>query len=130
MIDLLIATAAAQSAVLPRDPMATPVIAYLWVLAWSAAGGLVSFYQKFKRGEVRAFNLVELAGELFCSGFVGLITYWICEAASVPPGWQPPIIAISGHMSTRLLFIFEKAMLRYAEQKVGVKVDVPEDEKP
>lgn len=123
MLDFLIATAAAQSATPPRDPLMYPAIAYLWVLIWSVSGGLVNFWVKFKRGAVRPFNFLELIGELFCSGFVGVLTFWICEASNVPPILQAPAIAISGHMSTRLLFWAEQMMLRYAEQKTGIKVE-------
>lgn len=122
MLDFFISVAAAQSAANARDPLLYPATAYAWVIIWSVAGGLVNFYQKFKRGDVRAFNLVELVGELFCSGFVGVVTYWICQGAGVPPVWQAPIIAVSGHMSTRVLFLAEKAMLRWAEQRSGVKI--------
>ena len=128
MLDFFISVAAAQSAANARDPLLYPVTAYVWVIIWSVAGGLAGFWQKLKRGDVRAFNVVELMGELFCSGFVGVITYWICQGAGVPPIWQPPIIAVSGHMSTRLLFLFEKAMLRWAEQRSGLRITDPEDE--
>ena len=43
-----------------------------WILALSMAmgGGLINWYARIKRGHARAFNFVELIGEIFTSGLV------------------------------------------------------------
>jgi CHASE2 domain-containing sensor protein len=117
MLDFLIATAAAQSAALPKDPFSYPAVAYLWVIVWSAAGGIVSFRQKMLRGDARAFNMVEFIGEVTTSSFVGVISFWLCEYSEVPKLLEAVIIAVSGHMGTRAIFIFE----RYLMKKFGVE---------
>lgn len=119
MIDLIIATAAAQSAGSVKDPFSYGIAAYLWVIAWASAGGIVSFRQKMKRGDVRAFNIIEFVGELITSAFVGVLAFWICEYSEVPKLLEAVIISISGHMGTRAIFLFEQ----YMSKKFGVSDD-------
>ena len=68
-----------------KDPSTYGLITYLWVTGLAAWGGLVNFYRKVKSGETRAFNVVELIGEIATSAFAGLITFWLCEAAQFNP---------------------------------------------
>ena len=109
MLDFLITAAAAQSAAaLPKDPFSYPLAAYAWVMAWGAAGGIISFYQKMKRGDARPFNLIEFFGEVATSSFVGVLSFWLCEYSEVPKLLEAVIISVSGHMGTRAIFVFEK----------------------
>ena len=121
MIDFVIASAAAQNAGALKDPFSYGWTVYAWVMAWASAGGFVSFYQKLKRGDVRAFNLVELVGELVTSAFVGVLTFWICEANNVPPLLQAVAISVSGHMGTRVIFMIEQ----WATKRFGGGGDYP-----
>ena len=52
-----------------KDPSTYGLITYLWVTGLAAWGGLVNFYRKVKSGETRAFNVVELIGEIATSAF-------------------------------------------------------------
>ena len=54
-----------------KDPSTYGLITYLWVTGLAAWGGLVNFYRKVKSGETRAFNVVELIGEIATSAFRG-----------------------------------------------------------
>jgi hypothetical protein len=122
VIDLFIATAAAQSALAAKDPFSYGWAAYAWVIAWASAGGFVSFRQKMNRGEVRAFNLVEFIGEIVTSAFVGVLAFWVCEFSDVPKLLEAVIVSISGHMGTRAVFLFEQYMMK--------KFGVADDAKP
>lgn len=98
-----------------KDPSTYGLITYLWVTGLAAWGGLVSFYRKVKTGKVRAFNIVELIGELATSAFAGLITFWLCEAAGFQPLVSAALVGISGHMGGRAIFQFEA----WAESRFG-----------
>lgn len=87
----------------------------LWMLAVAIAGGAVSFYQKVKAGKARPFNLIELAGEMFVSGFVGIVVYWICKYYGVNEYLTAAGVAISGHMGARLIFLLEQWIERKAK---------------
>lgn len=91
-----------------KDPSTYGIITYLWVTALASWGGLVSFLRKRREGQARPWNVMELMGELFTSAFVGIITFWLCEAADIHPLVTPALVGICGHMGSRALFHFEK----------------------
>jgi hypothetical protein len=90
-----------------KDPTIYSLFTYAWVTAISMLGGFVNFAHKVKLGLARAFNVVELFGELMTSAFVGLLAFWMCEAAGLSQIASAPLIGISGHMGTRALFLME-----------------------
>lgn len=93
-----------------KDP--TTWAAATWILALSMAigGGLVNWYARVKRGRTRVFNFIELIGEIFTSGFVGLGVFMLFDAWNQPAGLCAAAAGVSGHMATRLLFAVERAI--------------------
>lgn len=79
----------------------------LWMFIVALMGGAVSFYQKVQAGRARALNISELIGEMFTSGLVGIITFWICRAYGVNEYLTAAGVAISGHMGARAIFLLE-----------------------
>jgi hypothetical protein len=84
----------------------------IWALAvgMSAAGGLVNFYARVKQGHTRAFNVIELVGEVFTSAFVGLGVFMAGQSYDQPIGLCAAMAGVGGHMATRLLFAIEKLL--------------------
>lgn len=93
-----------------KDP--TTWTATTWVLALGMAfgGGVVNWYAKVKRGHTHAFNIIELIGEIFTSGFVGLGVFMLLAALDQPVGICAAASGVGGHMATRLLFAIERAV--------------------
>jgi len=113
---------AVKGAIEAADPFSLKaLVPTLWMIVIAALGGVANFYQKVKTGKARAFNVMELIGEVLVSAFVGLITFWICKGYGVNEWLTAASVAITGHMGSRAIFIAEQ----YFEQKVGVKI--PED---
>ena len=85
-----------------------------WVLALSMAvgGGLINWYARIRRGHARAFNFIELIGEIFTSGFVGLCVFMLLSSWDQPACLCAAAAGVSGHMATRLLFTVERAIER------------------
>ncbi len=85
-----------------------------WILALSMAigGGLINWYARIKRGHARAFNFIELVGEIFTSGLVGLGIFMLLSSWDQPAGACAAAAGVSGHMATRLLFAVERAVER------------------
>lgn len=97
-----------------KDPTSYSMLTYAWVIGLSMTGGLVSFMRKVKAKGVRIFNVTEFIGEIFTSGFTGLLTFWLCEAGSIDPLVSAALIGISGHMGSRALLQIEQwAHARY-----------------
>lgn len=91
-----------------KDP--TTWTAATWALGcvMAMSGGLVNWYARVKRGHTRAFNFIELVGEIFTSGFVGMGAYMFLASLDQPIGLCAAAAGVGGHMATRLLFAVEK----------------------
>lgn len=100
-----------------KDPTNYGWLTYAWVFALAMLGGVVNFTRKLHEGSARAFNVTEFVGELVTSGFAGLLTFWLCEAADINRLMSAVLIGISGHMGSRAIFSIEK----WAEDKFGAR---------
>ncbi len=93
-----------------KDPTTRGLATWLLALGMAFGGGAVNWYAKVKRGHTRAFNIIELIGEIFTSGFVGLAAFMLAEGLGQPIGVCAAVAGIAGHMATRLLFAVERAI--------------------
>ena len=82
-----------------------------WSLVWFAAiamwGGIVNYRTKVMTGKIPAFSFIYLAGELFVSGFAGVLVWNICVALDLSPYWTAASVGIAGHMGGRLIEMLE-----------------------
>lgn len=104
-----------------RGPFDYHVITYLWVLLVSGFAGWVGWMRKVRQGRARAFNIAELIGELATSALAGVITFWLCEWQHVPELLAAVLIAISGHMGTRAIFLLEMVVESWPARR-GIKL--------
>lgn len=95
------------------------LLTYAWVLALSTWGGMVNYLSKIRMGHIARFNITELIGDMFISGFTGVLTFWMCEAAGFNELTTAVCVGISGHMGARMIGKLENVMSR--------KFDIPED---
>ena len=93
-----------------KDPVTWSAATWGLALAMAFGGGIVNWYAKVKRGHTRAFNVIELIGEIFTSGFVGLSVFMLLAAWDQPTGVCAAAAGVGGHMATRLLFTVERAI--------------------
>jgi hypothetical protein len=101
-----------------KDPSTYTWLTYLWVSGLALAGGFVNWIQKVRKGEARPFNIPELLGELATSGFVGVLTFFLCEAAGVSQPLSSFFIGVAGHMGSRAIFLAEGYVEKWARQKL------------
>jgi hypothetical protein len=97
------------------DPLEVPVRQYGFVLFIALLGGIVSFYGKVRAGQVQAFSLLQLIGEMATSAFAGLLAFWVCTYAGTPPLITAALVGIAGHMGTRAIALFEEWAQRKAK---------------
>ena len=83
-----------------KDPTTYAWLTYLWVFGLSSWGGFVSFMRKRRQGQARPFNVAEFVGEIATSAFAGVVTFYLA------------MVAISGHMGGRAVFLMETWMER------------------
>lgn len=99
-----------------KDPANWAAATWLLALSMAVAGGVINWYARVKRGHARAFNFIELVGEIFTSGFVGLGIFMLLASWDQPAGVCAAAAGVSGHMATRLLFAVERAIERQFDQ--------------
>lgn len=95
---------------LEKDPTTWTMATWLLALGMAFGGGAVNWYARVKRGHTRAFNMIELMGEVFTSGFVGLGVFMLFEGMGQNLGICAAGAGVGGHMATRLLFAIERAI--------------------
>lgn len=108
----------AQSIV--RTPVSYSLQEYGFVLGTALLGGMASWYMKVRRGELVAWNLAALIGELCVSAFAGLIAFWLCEYFVLNPLLTSAIVGMSGHAGAKGLGWLETAGQRVMEKKLGI----------
>ena len=86
------------------------------------SGGAVNWWARMKARNPRKFSLLELVGELFTSGFVGVGIFMLLSTWEQPAGLCAAAAGIGGHMGTRLLFMLERA----AESRLKAIVGQPD----
>lgn len=116
-MDFLISLAAAAQAADPRSPLSYGFWVWAWVIGISAAGGVANFHKKLREGQARPFNLMELVGEVFTSGFVGVLTFLFCKWAAVDELLSYFLCGLTGHMGSRAIFMAERLLESHVENR-------------
>jgi amino acid permease len=87
------------------------LIPMLFATGLAALGGMVQYFNKIDKNGV-PFSAVKLLIEVGTSGFVGIVSFELCDAAGF--SWQltAALVAISGHMGARALVLIENQVVR------------------
>jgi hypothetical protein len=99
-----------------------PAWTILWVGGLSILGGIAHYIRRVNSGLAHKFSIRELIGELFISGFAGLMTFFMCDASHLDIRMTAVAVGMAGHMGSHAIFIIEQ----YLKSKSGIKI---EDEK-
>ena len=129
IIALHMAGPAFAQADLPRSPLSYSLREYGLILAIAMLGGFVRWYNAVRRGESAAYDLRILVGELFTSAFLGILTFWACEALNVQPLVTAALAGMAGHTGVSGLLWAERVLKRFFERKYGIS-HVPSDRVP
>ena len=105
---------------------------FAWVFAVCTLAGAVNVYQRYGRTKLSIF---EICGEMFISGFVGLMTFLLCLSIGIitlPPedvaraSMVSFLCGISAHSATRMLALYDYAVTRRISKILGVENDPPQ----
>lgn len=108
-----------------RDPQNYSFITYVWVFAMAMLGGVAHNIKKIKNGTLKRFSFSELVGDLIISGFLGLITFFLCEYADIDRLLSAAFIGMSAHLGTRGIYFIEEIVFHYFK----IKIDLTKDSK-
>lgn len=103
-----------------KDPQNWNLSTWSLAMSMAAGGGFVNWYARVKSGLTKPTSIVELAGEIFTSGFVGIGTFMALASFDQPTGLCAAAAGVSGHMATRLLFAIERMALRRIDRMAGI----------
>jgi len=67
----------------------------------------VGYLKKVNLGLTQRFSFTELIGEIATSGFVGVLTFYLCEEAGFSQLVTAAFVGITGHMGSRAIFHIE-----------------------
>lgn len=104
-----------------KDPLSYGFLTYVWVFSLSVWGGVAGYIRKLKNGAMLRFSLSEIIGDVVISGFVGVLTFFICESAETPQLLSAALIGISSHMGSRAIFIFENCADKFFQRWISEK---------
>lgn len=107
-----------------KDPTTWTAATWGLVLGAGIAAGFLNWYTKVKQGKVRAFNTLELIGELVVSSIITLGVYMALESY-YPVGVCIAIAGGCGHMGTRFICIFEAMVENKMRDIYGVLPEIP-----
>lgn len=96
----------------------TQVIPFIFAAFLAGLGGTVQYLNKIDK-EGKPFKFFNFILEIFTSAFVGIVTFMLCDSAELDWQLTAGLVAISGHMGARLLFIFENVILISLLKKYG-----------
>jgi len=102
-----------------NNPENYSLLTYLWVIGLSILGGTAHNIAKLKNGTLIRFSIPEWVGDVTIAAFIGIITFYLCEAGGFTPPLTAALVGIASHMGTRAIIIFEKMLLK----KFGVELN-------
>lgn len=101
-----------QEETMPNSPENYSLITYLWVIGLSILGGTAHNIAKLRNGTLARFSIPEWVGDIAIAGFIGLMTFYLCEYAKLPRELTAAFVGIAAHMGTRAIVIFERFLLK------------------
>lgn len=92
----------------------------IWVIILAMAGGFVAFIRRLNKStkpEPLPKVFVKLAGELFISGFAGVITYLLCDYWGLAPNLTAVFVGVSGHLGGNAIDKITKMWEAFVEKQ-------------
>ena len=120
IISLYLSGPALAQEAAPKSPLSYSLKEYGLILAIAMMGGFVRWFNAVRRGESAAYDLRILVGELGTSAFMGILTFWACEAMSVQPLVTAALAGMAGHAGVSGLLWAERVLKKFFEHKYSV----------
>lgn len=107
--------------------LAVQYLPFLFAVLLSSVGGAVSYLNKIDRKGVK-FSFFRFCVEILTSAFVGIVSFMLCDAAELDWSYTAAIVAISGHMGARALFLIENVIFSNFLRRYGYGINQDDGE--
>lgn len=98
------------------------IVTLPYVLFLSLAGGLGAFIMRLNQStEPKPLKVIflKLLGELFLSGFAGLLTFLLCKEFGLSSNMTAVAVAISGHLGGNMIILISDYLKKFFKNKFG-----------
>lgn len=103
-----------------KDPMNYSFLTYLWVLLLATWGGTAHNIKKIKEGDLKRFSIAEWIGDIVIAGFIGVLTFFLCEYAGLSQILTAAFVGISSHQGTRGMAVIERLIANRFKMTVTI----------
>lgn len=90
-----------------KDPLNWTLGTWVIALIMASGGGIINWFSHARARDPHRFSIIELFGEIFTAGFVGIGVFMVAASYAQPTAICAALAGVSGHMATRLLFLLE-----------------------
>jgi hypothetical protein len=110
-----------------KDPLNWTLGTWIIALIMASGGGIINWFSHARARDPHRFSIIELFGEIFTSGFVGIGIFMVAASYDQPTAICAALAGVSGHMATRLLFLLENWIERAITRRLNAKLDDDQD---
>lgn len=99
------------------------IVTLPYVLFLSLAGGLGAFIMRLNQAtEPKPLKVIfiKLLGELFLSGFAGLLTFLLCKEFGLSSNMTAIAVAISGHLGGNMIILISDYLKKFFKNKFDI----------
>ena len=99
-----------------EDELLKIIVVLPWVLFLALAGGLGAFIMRLNQSIVpKPLKVIflKLSGELFLSGFAGLLTFLLCKEFGLSSNMTAVAVAISGHLGGNMIILISDYLKKF-----------------
>lgn len=94
-----------------KDPLTFHWLTYAWVVILSAWGGTVKFLNNLRESRrTRKEAVSEFIIGLITNTFVGVLTFYVCQAMAMDMLWSAVAISVNGYMGVKAIELFHESL--------------------
>lgn len=97
---------------MPPNEIIDKLLTFLWVFSISAFAGITRRIRRLQGAKgneeiKKEGSWLLFMADIVISGFIGMLTYYLCVYANVPDSLMAVYIGVSAHMGTKALSVYE-----------------------
>ena len=95
-----------------KSPLDYSWLTYLWIGVLSVLGGTAQTIRRIRSKKLKHFSISEWIGDVIVAGFLGVITFYLCEYSGIEQPLTAALVGIASHQGTKGLMALEQLLNR------------------